>query len=44
LAKNPTGKEPGDLKLEAEDICQKIVLKRDFKKNYENKKMIFAYK
>ncbi len=44
FSKNPTGKEPRDLKLEAEVISQKIAVRSDFIKNYENKKLIFAYK
>jgi hypothetical protein len=38
FGKNPTGKEPRYLKLEAEVISQKITLSSDFIKNYENKK------
>jgi len=42
FGKNPTGKEPRDLKLEAEVISQKIVLRSDFIKNYEIKKIDFC--
>jgi hypothetical protein len=32
FSKNPTGKEPRDLKLEAEVISQKIAVRSDLKK------------
>jgi hypothetical protein len=44
FGKNPTGKEPKDLKLEAEVISQRIAIRSDLIKNIMKIKYIFASK